>query len=258
MLKEKLTRALKSKAVLTERSKQLKSQVEDLTRREEQMNDFASELMDRQRELNYMLHRANSVLHQLQDTNLALSSEFTQLVRELPPPKDAGWDERITKVNELFKRTHELADEIQDEVFSKAKGTRRPRVTAEPVSPAQEAGPAPPPPPEVVVEASVQPVVEEPPESEHVPRGGPVEVEAASEGPVEAQIAETPTEEAPASVVESLDRDARVEELFRRQEEIKLDESKWSADGRAVKEKRGFWARLFRRGKKSSGAPPGT
>lgn len=119
LLKEKLARALKAKAVLAERSRQLRQQIEDFRSREEVMNHLASELLERQRELNFMLHRASSVLHQLQDTNLALSAEFTQLMKELPAPKGADWEATVARVNDLFKKTHELASEMQDEIFGK-------------------------------------------------------------------------------------------------------------------------------------------
>ena len=118
-LKEKLIRALKAKAVLAERSKRLEQQLEDFRKREDMMHHFASELLERQRELNFMLHRANSVLHQLQETNLALSAEFTELVKELPPAKDPEIEDHIAKVNELFRKTHELAGKMQEEIFQK-------------------------------------------------------------------------------------------------------------------------------------------
>lgn len=118
-LKEKLMRALKAKAVLAERSKRLEEQLADFRKREDMMHHFASELLDRQRELNLMLHRANSVLHQLQETNLALSAEFTELVKELPPAKDPEVEDHVARVNELFRKTHELAGKIQEEIFLK-------------------------------------------------------------------------------------------------------------------------------------------
>ena len=124
--REKLERALRQKAILAERSKLLQQQVEDFRNRETSMNHIASELLQRQRELNYMLHRASSVLHQMQDTNLALSAEFTHLVKELPAPREgeessaSEWEETISRVNDLFRRTHELAGEMQDEIFRNA------------------------------------------------------------------------------------------------------------------------------------------
>jgi len=125
--RQKLDRALRGKAVLAERSKLLGEQVEDYRTREQAMQHVTSELLERQRELNYMLHRASSVLHQLRDTNLALSAEFTHIVKELPPAKDGDWEETISRVNDLFQKTHELADDMQEEIFTKAAVPEPPR-----------------------------------------------------------------------------------------------------------------------------------
>jgi len=119
-LKEKLNRALRAKAVLSERSKQLAQQVEDLKKREDQTDHLVMEMLDRQRELNFMLHRANSVLQRIQEANAILSTEFTELVKELPAPGGGSapdWEDRVRKINDLFKRTGALADEVQDEIF---------------------------------------------------------------------------------------------------------------------------------------------
>ncbi|MCL6518440.1 MAG: hypothetical protein K6T99_01280 [Armatimonadetes bacterium] len=116
VLQQKLARALKAKAVLTERTKQLQQQIDDFRRREEVMNHIAYELLERQREVNYMLHRASSVLHQLQDTNLAIEGELKQLKGELPEPEDPKWEETVAKVNELFEKSRKLATEVQNEI----------------------------------------------------------------------------------------------------------------------------------------------
>jgi len=117
---EKLNRALRDKAVLGERSKLLQEQVEDFRNREQMSHHVTSELLERQRELTYMLHRASSVLHQLKDTNLALSAEFKHIVNELPPAKDGDLEQTIERVNELFNKTHELAEDIEDQIFARA------------------------------------------------------------------------------------------------------------------------------------------
>lgn len=180
-MKDKLLRALKHKAVLSERSKLLRQQVEDFRTREASMNHIASELLQRQRELNYMLHRASSVLHQMQDTNLALSAEFTHLVKELPAPKEneeggtPEWEETMSRVNDLFRRTHELAGEMQDEIF---------RTTSGPVMPdaiINTPQPTTPPTPQPHVEPS-QPEI-------HV-EAEPVEIQRAETPPV--QVSEAP------------------------------------------------------------------
>ena len=160
-MKDKLLRALKHKAVLSERSKLLRQQVEDFRTREASMNHIASELLQRQRELNYMLHRASSVLHQMQDTNLALSAEFTHLVKELPAPKEneggtPEWEETMSRVNDLFHRTHELAGEMQDEIFRTTSGPVMPDAIIDTPQPTASATPEPqvePPQPEIHVEA---------------------------------------------------------------------------------------------------------
>lgn len=138
---ERLSRALKAKAVLTERSKRLEQQLEDFRKREDVMGHIASELVERQRELNFMLHRASSVLHQLQDTNLALSAEFTHLTNELPTPEGSDIETTISKVNELFHKTHELAGEMQDEIFRKT--TDAPKVDQNAKTPEADAEEAP-------------------------------------------------------------------------------------------------------------------
>lgn len=122
-IKEKLHRALKSKAVLSERSKQLAKQVEDFQKREDQTEQVLSELLERQRELNFMLHRSNSVLYRIQEANAVLSTEFTELVKELPAPNAPDWEERVNRINDLFKKTGSMADEMQEDVFKKGIDT---------------------------------------------------------------------------------------------------------------------------------------
>lgn len=136
-LKEKLQRTVKSRAVLSERSKQLAKQVEDFRRREEQTEQILSELLERQRELNFMLHRSNSVLHRIQDANAVLSTEFTELVKELPAPNAPDWEDRVNRINELFKKTGSIADEVQDDVFRKGIDTDRPATKTDSSKPEQ-------------------------------------------------------------------------------------------------------------------------
>jgi len=125
-LKQKLNRALRAKAVLVERSKQLEQQIRDWRTREDRSDHVVSELLDRQRELNFMLHRANSVLQRIQDANAALSSEFTELVKELPAPQTPDWEQRVAKINELFRKTGHMADEMADEIFRRGLDLHEP------------------------------------------------------------------------------------------------------------------------------------
>ncbi len=219
-MKDKLLRALKHKAVLAERSKLLQQQVEDFRTRETSMNHIASELLQRQRELNYMLHRASSVLHQMQDTNLALSAEFTHLVKELPAPKeneDGGtpeWEETMSRVNDLFHRTHELAGEMQDEIFRTTSGP----VMADPTKEVSA----------VTTPVTSPPQVESPKPEMHV-EAEPVEMPSA-------QTTSAQTVDAPAPVMESLGDVRPTETRSARGEEVVAVEAEVVEETRSASE----------------------
>lgn len=214
-LKEKLMRALKAKAVLTEKSKLLEQQSDDARRREEMHGHFISELLDRQRESNFMLHRANSVLHRLQETNVALSSEFTEFVKELPAPNSPDWEQRVAKINELFRKTGELADEVQDEVFKKgapAEDPQTPLVAPQAVAqPAEEFQSRPEP---SAPDTTPEPVAET---QREVPMAVPVFAEAEPET-VEAEFTATET-----AKVDDIDREKRLERLFRKLDAVETE-----------------------------------
>lgn len=176
-LKNRLDRALRDKAVLAERSKLLAEQVKDSKRREDDTHHIVSELLDRQRELNFMLHRANSVLQRMQQANAALSSEFTDLVKELPDPQAPDWEQRVAKINELFQKTGELADEAQDAVFRKGIDSGEPTPPApKPTPPPEPAEPTPTPHP---AEPMASEQLQEAEEAEEFPQHDSVEPEAA-------------------------------------------------------------------------------
>ncbi len=277
-IKEKLLRALKHKAVLAERSKQLQQQVEDFRTREASMNHVASELLQRQRELNFMLHRASSVLHQMQDTNLALSAEFTHIVKELPAPRDgenqsSDWEDTISRVNDLFRRTHELAGEMQDEIFRSAAGSPLPDPGKDITAASFETPIAPEPAPRPVVEPpSAQ--MHEPEPTAHIIEHAPIEAvgDAAptidvetDQPPVFRPVAETETEEeiytnaalAPEIVeatiieqraeVEEAQSDESVEDIFRRLNAVQVDTEEWREDGSSAESPRkpSLLARIF-------------
>lgn len=223
---EKLTRALKAKAVLSERSKQLQQQVEDFRKREDSMTHVATELLDRQRELNFMLHRASSVLHQLQDTNLALSAEFSHIVKELPAPEDPNWNETVDRVNDLFRKTHDLAGDMQEEIF---------RTAQTPTIPRMEPAPKPVPQPEPVVAHTEEPPAPQP-EIVH-----------------EAEVTELHEEPTPVQVVvqaaeqpEQTQQTGSIDDLFARVESMRFEEdSPVPALAAEESRKQGFFARLL-------------
>lgn len=104
-LKEKLNRALRRVAGLREKSKILEMQYSDAREREKNTNDLVMELLERQRELNVMLNRTNIMLNRTQEAMALTSMEFNEMAKALPEPKKAEWTDRISKVNDLFKKT---------------------------------------------------------------------------------------------------------------------------------------------------------
>jgi hypothetical protein len=104
-LKDKLNRALRRLEGLREKSKLLEMQYEDAKSREKNSSELVMELLERQRELNVMLNRANIMLNRTQEAMALTSMEFNEIVKALPEPKKAEWSERVARVNELFKKT---------------------------------------------------------------------------------------------------------------------------------------------------------
>ena len=104
-LKEKLNRAQRQLVGLKEKSKYLEMQYEDSRGREQHTNELVMELLERQRELNVMLNRANIMLNRTQETMALTSMEFNEMAKALPEPKKAEWSDRVAKINELFKKS---------------------------------------------------------------------------------------------------------------------------------------------------------
>ena len=104
-LKDKLTRAQRQLVGLKEKSKCLEMQYQDSREREHHTNELVMELLERQRELNVMLNRANIMLNRTQEAMALTSMEFNEIAKALPEPKKAEWSEKVAKINELFKKT---------------------------------------------------------------------------------------------------------------------------------------------------------
>jgi len=104
-LKDKLNRARRQLAALREKGKYLGMQYEDARAREQRTNEIIAELLERQRELNVMLNRANIMLNRTQEAIALTSIEFNEMAKALPEPKKAEWAERVARINELFKKT---------------------------------------------------------------------------------------------------------------------------------------------------------
>jgi len=117
-LREKLNRAMRQRAALFQKSKQLDERVQDSRHREHAQEDFARELLERQRELNFMLNRANIMLSRVHEANALLSLEFTEMVKALPEPQKKDLNDRISRMNDLFKKTGRAADEQEENLGS--------------------------------------------------------------------------------------------------------------------------------------------
>lgn len=104
-LQEKLNKAQRQAAGLKEKSKFLEKQYDDSKTREQNTNELVMELLERQRELNVMLNRTNIMLSRTQEAMAMTSLEFNEMAKALPEPKKAEWSDRITKINDLFKKT---------------------------------------------------------------------------------------------------------------------------------------------------------
>ncbi|MBI2844509.1 MAG: hypothetical protein HYX78_14025 [Armatimonadetes bacterium] len=248
-LKEKLNKALMTKAVLQERSKRLAEQVQEYKRREDQNDHVVNEMLDRQRELAFMLHRANSVLHRLQETNSALSAEFSEFVKELPEPSTPDWEQRVAKINDLFKKTGDIADEM--DIFREGPETLE---AASPVESLISAKPDDPPPSEepslsaevVGVEPAAAAETVADPQPEIIEQSTPAEPEPepeTEEPAVESVFCEADSEPATTHSQE------KIEQLFVHSSGSEQDSSSpepESADAR-TKSRPGVFSRLWRR-----------
>ncbi len=104
-LEKKLTRAQRQLAALREKSKFLEMQYDDARTRESNSSELVMELVERQHELNVMLNRAQTMLSRTQEAMALTSLEFNEIAKALPEPKKVEFADRISRINELFKKT---------------------------------------------------------------------------------------------------------------------------------------------------------
>lgn len=132
-LRKKLTRTQRQMAGLKEKAKYLEMQYDDARVRESNSSELVMELIERQHELNVMLNRAQTMLSRTQEAMALTSLEFNEMAKALPEPKKAEFSDRISKINELFKKTgiedgqlltlDGPADESQDSTASEDAGS---------------------------------------------------------------------------------------------------------------------------------------
>lgn len=103
--KEKLYRALRRSEGLKAKSSLLREQYTDAKEREKHAALLVMELLERQRELNVMLNRANIMLNRAHEAMALTSVEFNEMAKALPEPKKTEWSDRLSKINDLFKKT---------------------------------------------------------------------------------------------------------------------------------------------------------
>ncbi len=204
-----------------------------------------------------MLHRASSVLHQLQDTNLALSAEFTQLVKELPAPKEGDLDDTIARVNELFKKTHELAGDMQDEIFHKTAEPDTPSLSDDQVAQASAATASPVTSDRQTEAPDPQPLQQDQfdLETEEAPQA---ETQAVHEASLETEAEDTEQSETHESAPGDPERQERIEQLFRDLQCDEFGRTKGRLDDKArdAGRKPGWLSRLFGRRERDTGTEP--
>lgn len=110
-LKQRLARALSQKALLREKSRLLEEELAQARAREGNSTELVQQLIERQRELNVMLNRSNIMLNRAQEVNSLLSLEFNEVVQALPEPQRKEKEERISRIQELFRKTGALEQE---------------------------------------------------------------------------------------------------------------------------------------------------
>ena len=122
-LKDRFGKVLRQRDLASQKAKMLHEQAERDRRREDLFTQLITQLVERQRELNVMLNRANLMLSRAQETNAILSIEFTELCHALPAPEDPEVRDRIRRINDMFKNTG--TEEAEVTVVNAAAATSR-------------------------------------------------------------------------------------------------------------------------------------
>lgn len=150
-LELKVAKLQRERGVFAAKARLLSEELEKYRSRELRQDNTVESLLERQREMNVMLNRSNIMLSKAQNATAMLSLEFGELARALPETivqDDEGEegsavstvDERINRINDLFKKTGELSQEIADTLYGAQQAAADPQQ-------AHQAPPPPPPPP---------------------------------------------------------------------------------------------------------------
>ncbi len=127
-LESKIARLDREKAVFSAKSRLYADELNRSHRREMAQESLVAELVERQHELNVMLNRSNVMLARAHEATAMLSVEFGELARALPEPlaldaEDPEMEQiedRLQRINSLFKKTGSLSAEIAETLHRNA------------------------------------------------------------------------------------------------------------------------------------------
>ncbi len=143
-LENKIARLQKERAVFAVKSKLMGDELLHYRARENREYSLVDELLERQRELNVMLNRSNIMLARAQDATAMLSLEFGDLARALPESvqieveghtETIKVEDRVNRINDLFRKTGQLADELKEQLQTNAEAQLRPGHVSHSVDP---------------------------------------------------------------------------------------------------------------------------
>lgn len=101
-LQDRLNRELRRLSGLRQKGKYLEMQYEDAREREANSDNLVMALLERQKELNVLLDRANAMVGRNQEALCATSLQFGEMAKALPESQRAQWAERAARLRELF------------------------------------------------------------------------------------------------------------------------------------------------------------
>jgi hypothetical protein len=127
-LEQKVARLQRERSVYAAKARLLSEELEKYRSRELRQDNTVETLLERQREMYVMLNRSHIMLAKAQNATAMLSLEFGELARALPEtvsaqaeadPEQAQTvqyeiDDRIRRINDLFRMTGELSQEIAE------------------------------------------------------------------------------------------------------------------------------------------------
>ena len=197
-LEQKVARLQRERSVYAAKARLLSEELEKYRSRELRQDNTVETLLERQREMHVMLNRSHIMLAKAQNATAMLSLEFGELARALPETVSAQADadpgqaqtvqyeidDRIRRINDLFRMTGELSQEIAETLQGTEKamnaGSREPSPDAAQKAPPPEE-PAPSGPSGASAPASPEPHA---PGAGAAPESQPPEPEAALEAEV--------------------------------------------------------------------------